>query len=811
MGDFNINLLTIDGDANSRSFLDTTVSSGLLPTVFFPTRYCSARNTATLIDNIFLSFNPHTSFTSHIITSDVSDHYPVITMVPTRAGRSTKSASNRVFTYRSFSQKNIDYFTETLKSNDWSAVTHASSADMAANALTSRLKQLTERCFPLRTSRIKSVPKTPWMTKGLVQSTEHRNRLYLKACKSTTPEARETYKKYRNTLNGLVRNAKRRYYAERINECKSNLRKVWEVVNEIICQKRKKVAIPKEIINMRGETVASESRADAFNQFFVNQTSLHASGPSPEQTHSRTISGLFLAPCTKEELLVIISKLPNGKTQDTFGLCNYILKKASAGLVAPLTHLVNLSLATGVYPNVFKTAQVLPLYKKGDKSLISNYRPISILPVISKVLERVVYNRVYRFLDVKQLLSPRQYGFRRYHSTLHALVDSVEYILNSQDAGEKVLGIFLDFTKAFDTVCHSILLTKLHSFGIYGVAHEWFSSYLTDRKQCVIVEGSVSPELPVKSGVPQGSVLGPLLFILYINDLTTCLTTNAHPVLFADDSNFFIAAESSESAAKKAQKTLDEISDWCFRNKMQVNATKSCIIVFTSAPSNSSLSHNVALSINGNPIPQTTVTKFLGVFVDSSLSFKHHISQLSSTVSRQTSMLHRASLLLSADMMKMLYNAFVFPYLNYCCSVWGNTFKSHLKSLKRSQNRAVKATYCLPRLYPSTDLYRDTGTIDITEIINVSNLRLAHSAISNRIPQGLSRYFELCSTIHRGRALRCNKYNFMLPRRRLTRSQHSPVYRSISVWNSINESIKSIKSFGTLQKRYLSYTVLDTA
>jgi sarcosine oxidase/L-pipecolate oxidase len=142
---------------------------------------------------------------------------------------------------------------------------------------------------------------------------------------------------------------------------------------------------------------------------------------------------------------------------------------------------------------------------------------------------------------------------------LHALVDSVEYILNSQDAGEKVLGIFLDFTKAFDTVCHSILLTKLHSFGIYGVAHEWFLSYLTDRKQFVIVEGSVLPELPVKSGVPQGSVLGPLLFILYINDLTTCLTTNAHPVLFADDSNFFIAAESSESAAKKARKTLDEI------------------------------------------------------------------------------------------------------------------------------------------------------------------------------------------------------------------------------------------------------------
>ena len=126
MDEFNINLLTIDSDANSRSFLDTTVSSGLLPTVFFPTRYCSARNTATLIDNIFLSFNPHTSFTSHIITSDVSDHYPVITMVPTRAGRSTKSASNRVFTYRSFPQKNIDYFTETLKSNDWSAVTHAS-------------------------------------------------------------------------------------------------------------------------------------------------------------------------------------------------------------------------------------------------------------------------------------------------------------------------------------------------------------------------------------------------------------------------------------------------------------------------------------------------------------------------------------------------------------------------------------------------------------------------------------------------------------------------------------------------------------
>ena len=476
-------------------------------------------------------------------------------------------------------------------------------------------------------------------------------------------------------------------------------------------------------------------------------------------------------------------------TKGLDGIDPYIATPNLALVIVPLTEIINCSIVHGIVPDQLKSAKVVPIFKKGEKESLANYRPISVLPYFAKFLEKVMYDRLSSYVSKAKLIHPSQYGFQQGHSTFMALLDMEEKISKAIDNNEHSIGIFIDLAKAFDTVDHSILLKKMANYGIRGLQLKWFHSYLSERTQRVLCNGSLSTSGHIAYGVPQGSNLGPLLFLLYINDLANVSAT-LHFILFADDTNIFYSNQSCTSLMEIVNLELTLISQWFVANRLTLNVEKTNFINFKSHRKIKPV--NLALTLEGSPICQVDSTKFLGVFLDQHLSWKTHINYISQKIAKNIGIVSRIAYLLPLTIRLNLYYSLILPYLSYCNLIWASNYESRIHKLIILQKKAVRLIQGARKDAHTAPIFRDLNLLNLTQIRSLQIGEFIYRYEHNLLPTSFAGYFTLGSQIHDHFTRRAASYR---PAKARTNTREFSIRAAGPLfWNSIPYEIRSSKT-----------------
>ena len=516
LGDYNINTIAamVSPDNVVNDFQNTFLSYYFHPLITKPTRVF--KNKSSLLDNIYTNFS--NIAVSGILKTEFSDHYSLFCI--TKEAKKNDSKVSHI--KREFTEKNISNFKKKLEGTDWSPIYDEDHLPKAFSIFQETFTTIFEDIFPLKEFLIKYKNRASYLTKGLKMSLKNKHILWDKYEKNPTTENKNVYTKFRNKLTGLMRKNERLHLENQLDLFQNEMGKSWKILRTVLCKNSKNKDSPKFNINNQ-EVIDCNRMATEFNTHFVE------TGPKLSEKIDSSVNPLKYVKCNKTHIKLPyisedeISRTINSLKNASAGWDNiptFVVKKVSKHIIRPLTDLINKSIEQGIFPDELKVAKVFPIYKSGDKKCISNYRPISVLSFFSKVFEKVMYNHLIDFIDENNILSKHQFGFRKNHSTNHAVIALVDKISTALDMGKVAIGCFIDLKKAFETVNHFILINKLRKYGIHGNILEWFISYLDNRKQYVFYNGSKSNDQYISCGVPQGSILGPLLFILYINDLS---------------------------------------------------------------------------------------------------------------------------------------------------------------------------------------------------------------------------------------------------------------------------------------------------
>ena len=509
----------------------------------------------------------------------------------------------------------------------------------------------------------------------------------------------------------------------------------------------------------------------------------------------------FFAPVSQLEVSNLISDLRTGTAAGFDNVPVDIVKKSADIISQPLTHIINLSIQTGSVPDQMKIARVIPIFKSGDEALFSNYRPVSVLPVFSKLLEKAVYNRIMKYLTQHNILFNNQYGFRKNHSTSFALIDLFDKISQAIDDREYTVGIFLDLSKAFGTINFNILFDKLQYYGIRGLALDWIKDYFAKRSQYVQFNGTDSTCKDIKCGVPQGSILGPLFFLIYVNDLSNASDILKF-ILFADDTNLFFSHKDPDYLISTVNEELSKLDNWFKANKLSLNVKKCNFIVFK--PRQKRVNLDFSVTINNNPLKRVNEVVFLGVVIDEHVNWKPHIANVASKISRAVGIMFKSRFFLSKSSLCTLYFSLVYPYLHYCIISWGSTYPTNLNRLFLLQKRAVRIITKASFDAHTDPIFKELNLLKLHQIYSFQLGTFMFLYKKNSLPQSFTTFFPVVNQIHNYNTR--TAASFYIPSCRTKIRQFSIKYQGPTFFNKLNSDIcesSSLSRFKSKLKTYL--------
>jgi len=769
-------------NTEGRALLTAMSNEGLNELIHEPTRIVGDRMSC--LDLVFttsLDFITEAGVRSKII--EVCDHCPIYA--------SLKFQKNAPRAYKrwvwDFKRGSYDAFRYSILHADWNSCYVNKDVNSTVSNWMSLLEQYAEANIPHYEATIRPRDKA-FMQSSIRKLMHKRDKLYKQYKLTQNEETGIAYRRCRNEVVSAIRLAKRAHESKLdagISNASHTSSAWWKTCKNALGTQQRTFEGPL----LHGKQLISDDqlKANLLNCYFASQTILETTQAAPEgrpSSASATISSVVSQP---EEVYKILLSLDPQKATGPDGIGNKILKEVALPLSKPLSELFNFCLSQGTYPEQWKVAQVIPIHKKGDRTQCSNYRPISLLPCISKVFERVLFNHIFDFLRTNSLINKHQSGFIPGDSTVNQLITICHKLHYHMDIKEDVIAIFLDLTKAFDRVWHGGLLYKLEEIGVTGLLLKLISSYLTNRRQYVVLHGCISDEKEIMAGVPQGSVLGPLLFLIYINDIDKDVTNDTF--LFADDSSLFCPVKTGDikSAAEKVNRDLELISNWAAKWHVTINPNKTEAMLFSRKWHPPILPH---LILDGKQLQVVPTHKHLGMVLSSSLNWSHHIKSLVLKCGRLLAILKSYKYRWSRESLDTCYKSFIRPIIEYGNILYDSCTVSQCKDLEDLQKEAARVVTGTKRGTSPQRLLEDLGWSTLESRRKNAKLIKMYEIATGVAPKHLRDILQTFSLQEHYNTRGHSANNFTMPP-----YESKPYYRSFFVsgiksWNALDAHIK---------------------
>ena len=801
VGDMNIDIIKFEND-NSVNYLTTFLSHRYLPLITLPTRITDF--SATCIDHIFIKIPSNKKskldgIAYGILYCDISDHLPCFLSLKCKSNANLTRPMTRIF-----GDKNCLKFVEAMEIEPWEDL-YEDNNDWYSVFVT-RVRRKFETCFPVVQVSRKRLKDKAWVTKGLKISIKTNHRLYRSTLRETDPRHVIKYKTYKNELRKRLKAAEERYYHQLFDDTKNSAYNLWKNLGPVINPKKIKrnQRISKLCCDGNYET-DSVSIANFMNDYFCRiGKNLQQRIPTIRNNYSTYMPDIaentfFLSPTSVQEIEREIKLLNPKKASGPDNIGAKVLKLCPHIFASNLSKIYNRSIEMGEYPAQLKLAKVIALFKKGDKLQPNNYRPISLLSCFNKIFEKILCRKLVKFLEFNKILFKYQYGFRKLYSTTLALVEFTDTITRYLDEGKYCISIFVDLTKAFDTVDHEILLHKLEHYGIRGHANNFFRSYLTNRLQYTVANDSASSTGKIECGVPQGSVLGPLFFALYINDIHHSVGTE-YVKLFADDTALFMSHPDLTALIANIKSKFEDLFKWCISNKLTINAEKTNFVLFhaINKPMPQQLNE---IETEFMTIMRVKSFKYLGLTLDETLNWNEHVNELCKSLIKYFVIFNHIKYKITPVVVRQLYYAFIYSRIKYGIELYGSSSASNMNKVQVIQNKLLKMVLKLDRLMPTNDLHKNIKILKIDDIHKCNTLGLVNEMVSDRCPAIFRNYFEIKENSYDLRT----RDQLTIPLTRLNLGQHAVRVKGASLWNKIDKSLLNYRFKKTLKQHLTKF------